>query len=68
MPDLHPRYQIVRLAASEIGQAASEIAGNYNLTYHELVGVLLDIARSWTKYGIRTERHPDDPDKKGDEG
>lgn len=39
----------------------------HGLTPAESVKNLLDVASSTHKYAIRLERHPDDPDKKGDE-
>lgn len=64
---IHPRYDIVRKAHLKIWEAVSNVAKEHGITYHELVGILLERAQDVTKYGIRSERHPNDPDKKGDE-
>lgn len=39
----------------------------YDLTQGESLKILLDAAANESKYSIRLERHPDDPEKKGDE-
>lgn len=67
MIELHKRFRIVEKAFLELGRHVMALLDHHKLTYHELVGILLDQARTWTKYGIRTERHPDDSGKKGDE-
>lgn len=64
---LHPRYQIVTAARHQIGDAVREAIKTHDLTYAELFSVLADVQHTWAKYAIRDERHPDDPDAKGDE-
>lgn len=65
---LHARYLKVneaRLALSKFFW--EEIIRKHELTYLEGVQVLTSLIDEITKYGIRAERHPNDPDKKGDE-
>lgn len=65
---LHPRVQIYQRARNDIDAAVSEaLRKNPDLTYLELAGILNDIQRAWIGYGIRDERHPDDPEKRGGE-
>jgi hypothetical protein len=64
---LHPRLSIVREAELEIETAISEIAKKHKLTYGEIFSILSTQIQREAKYMIRAERHPGDPDKKGDE-
>jgi hypothetical protein len=65
---LHPRVPIYQKARNDIGKAVSDaMKDNPDLTYLELVGILNEIQRSWIGWGIRDERHPDDPEKRGGE-
>lgn len=64
---LHPRYSIVRQAGTELGDAVLNVLKKHKLTYLEIVQILTDQIQTWVKYGIRAERHPNDPSKKGDE-
>lgn len=43
------------------------IEEKYELTQGESLKILLESASDMVKYVIRHERHPNDPDKKGDE-
>ena len=43
------------------------IQAEYRLTYGELLSLLGNSIASLAKYYIRHERHPDDPEKRGDE-
>jgi hypothetical protein len=43
------------------------VARDYELTYGELFALLGNAVANLAKYQIRGERHPDDPDKNGDE-
>ena len=38
-----------------------------DLTWLEAIGILLMKALEFKKYALRDERHPDNPEKKGDE-
>ncbi len=64
---LHPRYQIVQEARHEVGKALTDAIDKHGLTYGEIFSVLSDVMGEWAKYAIRSERHPDDASKKGDE-
>jgi hypothetical protein len=65
--EIHPRLEIVTKAGRELSQAVPPIVKKYNLTYVELNEILLMEALNWNKYAKRAERHPNDPDKRGDE-
>jgi hypothetical protein len=67
LPRIHPRHQTVAKARGEIGLAISRIATTYGLTYGELFSILGGEVQGHAKYAIRAERHPDDPDRGGDE-
>ena len=65
---LHPRVKIYQKARNDIDASVSKaMEDNRDLTYLELVSILNDIQRSWIGWGIRDERHPDDPEKKSGE-
>lgn len=64
---LHPRYFIVAEAKVDIGAALALAIGRHDLTHLELIQILTLELTQWIKYSIRAERHPDDPEKKGDE-
>lgn len=44
-----------------------KVEKQYELTQGETLKILLEAAADQAKYLIRYERHPNDPDKKGDE-
>ena len=64
---LHPRLERVQKAKLKLNEAVWNVIKDYDLTYMEIIGILSDETRTVIKYGIRHERHPRDPDKKGDE-
>lgn len=64
---IHDRYFKVRDAALELSEALMGIIKKHDLTYAEVQSIILEQAQTWNKYAIRAERHPEDPDKKGDE-
>ena len=66
---LHPRYFIVRKASLDYGEVLSGfMKAHEDLTYVELVQILVEHIQNYClKYMLRMERHPDDPEKKGDE-
>lgn len=64
---LHPRFFKVNDAKRALSEQFWNMVKKYDLTYLECVQVLAALIDDIVKYGIRTERHPDDPDKKGDE-
>lgn len=64
---IHPRYFKVQEAKNEIELAVLKLIDKHRLTYGEINGVMLEMALGFNKYTIRHERHPKDPEKKGDE-
>jgi hypothetical protein len=64
---LHARTHMVNQAHSEAGLALLEIWKKYDLTWGEIVAFHAAEQQSAARYIIRTERHPDDPEKRGDE-
>lgn len=64
---LHPRYHPMRKAACEVGAAVLKAVEDHDLTYGELISILAQETAMAAKYLVRIERHPDDPEKKGDE-
>jgi len=64
---LHPRHTQVARAKCDIQDAVAVAWKSHDLTVGELVSVLVSIASEHTKFVLRAERHPDDPNKKADE-
>lgn len=64
---LHARTMPVGRAQSELGIWVWEWMKTHDLTYVEAVRCLLEVIQGITKYQLRQERHPDDPDAKADE-
>ena len=64
---LHERFEPVRQAEIDLGSYLIGLEKKYNLTEWELIGMLLGEAMTIKKYAIRTERHPEDPARRGDE-
>jgi hypothetical protein len=64
---IHPRTPVVEKAELEIGEAVREVVKRHELTFIELQQILATTQLKWLKYALRHERHPDDPDKGGDE-
>ena len=64
---LHKRSQIVTKARSDFDMFLLDLEKKYELTFGELFSILGNSIANLAKYQIRGERHPDDPDKKGDE-
>lgn len=64
---IHPRAQIVSGAEQQISRRVAEIANTVDLTHVEVVSILLRLAADWHRFVLRSERHPDDPNKKADE-
>ena len=65
--ELHPRYFKVAEAGAEINLAILKLEEKHDLTVAEMVRILLEIAMDFNKFQIQHDRHPNDPDKKGDE-
>ena len=64
---LHPRTRIVTEARREFEEFLLDLEQKHELSYGELFLMLGQAIANNAKYQIRAERHPDDPDKKGDE-
>jgi hypothetical protein len=73
---IHERYYVVRDQASKLSEALHKIVferdgEEFVLTSGEQLAVVSRVFGDWlssfAKYAIREERHPEDPDKKGDE-
>ena len=64
---IHPRTMIVQKADSELARFLLDLAKKHDLTYGEIFALIGRQISEYAKYQIRTERHPDDPEKKGDE-
>jgi hypothetical protein len=64
---LHERTLLVQKASAEMGMAIIDIVQKYDLTYGEVFGILGQSINDFAKYLKREERHPEDPEKKGDE-
>lgn len=64
---LHPRRKQVVEARLEITNFVLEVLDKYDLTFVETVSVFASVLDLLTQHAVRDERHPDDPDKGGDE-
>jgi hypothetical protein len=65
--NLHPRLLIYNKAKNAMEQAVWGIIESDDLTYWEVAKALNEIAAGVITYAIRSERHPNDLGKKGDE-
>ena len=64
---LHERTLIVQKARHAFETFLLELEADHGLTYGEIFSLLGNATAHLAKYQIRSERHPNDPDKKGDE-
>ncbi|MEU7170232.1 hypothetical protein ABZ949_01920 [Micromonospora tulbaghiae] len=64
---LHERTMPVQAAESDFRIYLARFQRDNDLTHAEMLDMLLAAAQDRTKYMLRRERHPDDPDKKADE-
>jgi len=64
---LHPRTMPVQKAEGHFKRYVYEFQVEYNVTDIEMLRILIDTQQSITKYMLRAERHPDNPDQKADE-
>ena len=64
---IHPRTRIVERAELEIGDAVHQAIEEHELTFVEIQQILATTQLRYLKYALRHERHPDDPEKGGDE-
>ncbi len=64
---LHQRFFVVKAASLELETAVSKVVQDHGLTYVEALQALAEIQTRFLKYMLRAERHPNDPERKGDE-
>jgi len=64
---LHTRSPIVTQARNALAAFLLDLEQEHALTYGEMFSLLGNAIADLAKYQIRTERHPNDPDKRGDE-
>ncbi len=64
---IHPRAHVVAEARSAFARFMLDLEKKHDLTYGELFSLYGAAIENLAKYQIRSERHPEDPDKKGDE-
>jgi hypothetical protein len=64
---LHDRTLPVQAAGNALAKACDDLAEEHGLTDVELLQALNAYQQRVLKYMLRSERHPDHPDKKGDE-
>lgn len=63
----HPRASIVDEARNELELFLLNLAKKHELTYGELFSLLGNSIKNLAMYQIRRERHPNDPEKGGDD-
>lgn len=64
---VHPRTQIVRAASLDLEQAVWKVIKDHDLTYIETLKIINEATGNVLRYALRSERHPDDPEKRADE-
>jgi hypothetical protein len=64
---LHPRTLPVQRARIELDELVWKWMNAHDVTYVEAVRCLLEVTQTITKYQLREERHPGDPERKADE-
>jgi len=64
---LHPRTLPVQRAANELELLLIRFQEEHELTDVEMLRALLETSQRITKYMLREERHPGEPDHKADE-
>lgn len=64
---LHPRTMPVQKAEGHLKRYLWDFQKEYDLTDIELLRALIECQVTVTKYMLRAERHPDDPERKADE-
>ena len=64
---LHPRTQPVNAAEADIRMALIDAQDYHRLTDVEMLRFLITETERVSKRLLRAERHPDNPDRKGDE-
>lgn len=64
---IHARTLVVQKARHEFEAFLLDLEQKHELTFGELFSLLGGSIANLAKYQIRAERHPNDPDKRGDE-
>lgn len=64
---IHPRYKVVNEAKIKFETFFLDLEKEYHLTFGEMFQIISSSMADLSKYLIRAERHPLDPEKKGDE-
>jgi hypothetical protein len=64
---LHPRREVTVKADLEFREFFNQWQRRHDLTHGETIRILAQAIDTEGRYMVRQERHPDDPDKKGDE-
>lgn len=64
---LHSRTLPVQKAGNQIKMSLIEMQQEHDLTNVEMLRVLIEAQQEITKYMLRDERHPGDPEHKADE-
>jgi hypothetical protein len=64
---IHPRTVVVRNAEQEISAAVDAIQKKHDLTSLEFIQILTGMIALELKFCLRSERHPEEPEKGGDE-
>lgn len=68
MAKVHERYFVVERAGLDLQNSYLAWRGVHdNLTYLEVLRILNGIVADEVKYALRSERHPEDAEKKADE-
>jgi hypothetical protein len=64
---LHERVAVTQPAEVDLSSRIIDWLDLHDLTYAEAIRILAYELAKLTKYPVRQERHPDDPEKKADE-
>lgn len=64
---IHPRLIVVQRAELALDTFMIGLVNEHDLTPAEQISLLANQIKTVSMYAIRSERHPDDPEKRGDE-
>lgn len=64
---LHPRTLIVQAARLEFDRFLIDLEQKHDLTHGELFSLLGHAVATLANHQVRSERHPEDPERQGDE-
>lgn len=67
LPKVHLRTMVVQEARNKLSSAALAIQQEYDLTTCEYLIILNELVASELRFALRTERHPDEPDRPADQ-